>query len=304
MKQLKQLAIFLACLALCPAAASADCQLSFDGQIAQQPLTYNPFQAGAATATISFTIKNAASKPCMAAFSLFKLGSPQANSSGASLAYRILGVTGGSITQSAASPPDTLNTIDSAALIMLAANASITANATLSVPSGQVIGPGTYTDLLILGVYQSPSGRAPYTKAFEAPLNISINVHSQVTLAVAGGGRYTTLDFGNLVEGAVRSVQLWAYANQGFHLSVSSENAGVMKPINPLARAEGWRVPYTIAIFHTPPIDLAQQQLSLWPNATKRTGLSIPEDVRAGSTKGQRAGMYRDVITIAVDPGP
>ncbi len=305
MKQLKQLIVFLASLALCPAAASADCQLNLSSPVTQQPLIYNPFQAGEATATISFTIKNAASKSCMAAFSFFKLGTPQANFSGANLAYRILGLTGGAITQSAASPPDTLNTINGAAPIMLAAKASITASATLSVPSGQVTGPGAYTDLLILGVYQSPSGQAPYRKALEAPLDISIGVHSQVTLAVAGGGRYTTLDFGNLVEGAMRSVQLLAYANQGFHLSVSSDNAGVMKPVNPSARAEGWHVPYTVAIFRLPPIDLTQQQtFSLRPKATKRTGLAIPVDVRVGSTKGQRAGMYRDVITIAVDPGP
>ena len=304
MKRLRQFAIFLLCLALSPAAASAGCLLNLAGPVTQQPLTYNPFQAGAATATISFAIKNTGNQTCSAAFAFFKLGALQATASGAGLSYRILSIGGVPITQSAASPPDKLNTASEAALTTLPANVSITVTATLTVPNGQVAGPGTYADLLTLGVYQSLGGSALYTKAFESPLNVSITVQSQVTLAVAGGGRNTTLDFGNLVEGAVRSVQLWAYANQGFHMTVSSDNAGVMKPIDSSARGEGWRVPYTVAIFKTAPIDLTQQQsVSLWPTATQKMGLAIPVDVHVGSTKGQRAGVYRDVITITVDPG-
>ncbi len=194
--------------------------------------------------------------------------------------------------------------IGRAGLVTLGANATAMATATLSVSEGQVVGPGAYTDLLILGVYQSPSNGA-YTKAFETTFSVAISVNSQITLAIAGGGRHTTLNFGDFVEGAVRSVQLLAYANQGFHLEVSSDNAGVMKPTDPAAIAEGWRVPYTVAIFKTAPIDLAQQRtVSLWPKATLRTGLAIPVDVQVGSIKGQRAGLYRDVITVSVDPGP
>lgn len=302
MKRLKQIAAVLACVALFPASAAADCNLSLVGAVTQQPLTYNPFQAGAATATISFTLKNAASKPCSAAFAFFKLGAPQASASGASLTYQVLSASAG-VVQSAASPPQKLDTLG-AGLVTLGANATAMATATLSMSEGQVVGPGAYTDLLILGVYQSPSNGA-YTKAFETTFSVAISVNSQITLAIAGGGRHTTLNFGDFVEGAVRSVQLLAYANQGFHLEVSSDNAGVMKPTDPAAIAEGWRVPYTVAIFKTAPIDLAQQRtVSLWPKATLRTGLAIPVDVQVGSIKGQRAGLYRDVITVSVDPGP
>jgi hypothetical protein len=209
-----------------------------------------------------------------------------------------------SVTQSAVSPPQKLDTLSSAGIIPLGANATAAATATLSVSEGQVAGPGHYTDLLTLSVYQSQSGGA-YTKAFETTLNVAIGVNAQVTLAIAGGGRKTTLNFGDFVEGAVRSVNLLAYANQGFHLAVSSDNSGVMKPADTTALAEGWRVPYTVAIFKTAPIDLAQQRtVSLWPKATPRTGLAIPVEVQVGSIKGQRAGIYRDVITIAIDPMP
>jgi len=304
MKQLKHIAAVLACLALFPVAAAADCNLNLVGPVTQQPLTYNPFQAGGATATISFTLKNAAGKPCSAAFAFFKLGAPQASASGASLAYQVLSASA-SVAQSAATPPQKLDTLGSAGLVTLGANGTATATATISVSEGQVVGPGAYTDQLILGVYQSPSNGASYAKAFETPLNALISVNAQVTLAIAGGGRHTTLNFGDFVEGAVRSVNLLAYANQGFHLAVSSDNAGVMKPTDPASLAEGWRVPYTVAIFKTAPIDLAQQRIiSLWPKATQRIGLAIPVEVQVGSIKGQRAGIYRDVITIAIDPMP
>lgn len=100
-------------------------------------------------------------------------------------------------------------------------------------------------------------------------------------------------------------MRLQAHSNQGFRLIVSSDNAVVMQPVDPAAIAEGvWRVPYTVAFNRTAPVTLSQQRtLSLWPAGTQRFGVAIPIDVQAGSS-GQRAGIYRDVITIALDAGP
>jgi hypothetical protein len=100
---------------------------------------------------------------------------------------------------------------------------------------------------------------------------------------------------------------LLAYSNQGFHLVVSSDNAGVMKPIDPVAMAEGrWRVPYTIAVNRGAPVELSRHNrtISLVQGATTKSGVAIPIDVQIGSIKGQRAGFYRDVITVAIDAGP
>jgi hypothetical protein len=304
MKQFNRIIAVLVCSALCPAAPSTACNLSLITPVLQQPLAYNPFQAGSATASISFTLKNADSKPCSAAFALYKPGAPRASSGSTSIAYQILGASGGEITNPLASPPAQLATTGNASFTTVGPNATVTATATLSIKEGQVVAEGKYTDQLTLRIYKSPANTA-YIGDLEASLNIAIAVNSQATLAVSGGGRTTTLNFGNLFEGALRSVQLLAYANQGFHLTVSSDNGGVMKPVDPAALAEGWSVPYKVAIFKTESIDLAQQRTaSLWPTATQKTGLAIPIDVYIGSTKGQRAGLYRDVITIAIDPGP
>ena len=175
----------------------------------------------------------------------------------------------------------------------------------ISVGDGQVVGSGVYTDQLALGVYQRGAGDA-YTKAADAPLTVTIQVHSQMTLTIAGGGRKTTLNFGDFVDGATRSVHLLAYSNQGFHLVVSSDNAGVMKPVDRVALAEGqWRVPYKIALNRGAPVDLSQRRaISLGQGATAKSGLVIPIDVQIGSIKDQRAGIYRDVITVAIDPLP
>ncbi len=48
----------------------------------------------------------------------------------------------------------------------------------------------------------------------------------------------------------------------------------------------------------------AARAISLGQGATAKSGLVIPVDVQIGSTKGQRAGIYRDVITVAINPGP
>ncbi len=155
-----------------------------------------------------------------------------------------------------------------AAYVTVGAKQTTMVNATLTVGGGQVAPPGTYSDTLALGIYQSPGG-GPYARApVPAPaLGVTIVVNSQMTLAIAGGGRNTTMNFGDLVEGATRSVQLLAYSNQSFHLTVSSDNGGVMRPVDAAALAEGqWRVPYTIAILKTAPVDLSQQRtISLWP---------------------------------------
>ncbi len=47
-----------------------------------------------------------------------------------------------------------------------------------------------------------------------------------------------------------------------------------------------------------------QGTISLGQGATPKAGLAIPIAVQIGSIKGQRAGFYRDVITVAIDPGP
>jgi hypothetical protein len=303
MKQLRRFAAILLVLAFCPAAASAACSVTLAGAVTQQPLTYDTFQAGSARASISFTLKNTDSKPCSAAFAFFKPGEPRASASAASLAYRILSAFGAPITQSAAAPPLQLPYASNASYITIGANSTVAQTASVSVGEGQVVSAGVYTDLLTLQIYENSSG-VGYARGLTATLAVTIRVNAQATLAIVGGGRTTTLNFGDLLEGASRSVQLLAYANHGFHLTVSSDNGGVMKPTDAAALAEGWRVPYKVALLKTEPIDLAQQRVvSIWPTATQRTGLIIPVDVYVGSTNGQRSGIYRDVITITIDPG-
>ena len=304
MRRIRQWAVLAAWLALSATAAPA-CQLSLLGPVIQQPLTYNPFQAGAAMAEVAFTVRNGDGKPCDAAFAFFRLGAPQARAGdGSALNYQVLGASGPA-TQGTAPPPTTLPGGSAAITVTIAAKQTYTLHAVISVGDGQVVGPAVYTDQLTLGMYHRARD-GTYRKAAEAPLIVTIGVNSQITLTVAGGGRKTTVNFGDFVDGATRSVQLLAYSNQGFHLVVSSDNAGVMKPIDPVAMAEGrWRVRYTIAVNRAAPVDLSlQRTISLGQGATTKSGIAIPIDVQIGSIKGQRAGFYRDVITVAIDAGP
>jgi hypothetical protein len=303
MLQIKQWAAIAVCLTAFAASAPA-CQLSLLGPVTQRPLIYNPFQAGASTSEVSFTVRNADSKPCDAAFTFFHPGAPQAQAGGgAALNYRLLGGSG-PVMQGAAAPPSVLSGSNATESITVGARQTYTGHAMIAAGDGQVVGPGTYTDQLTLGLYQRTAGAA-YTRAADATLIVTITVNSQMILAVAGGGRKTTLNFGDLSDGATRSVQLLAYSNQGFHLVVSSDNAGVMKPVDQVSQAEGqWRVPYKIAVNRGAQVDLARERtISLKQGATAKSGLAIPIDVQIGSTNGQRAGIYHDVITVAIDPG-
>jgi hypothetical protein len=296
--------VLLATLLAVSGVSAQACQLSLLGPVTQRPLTYNPFQAGASTAEVTFTLRNADSQPCDAAFAFFRLGAPQAQADGATLNYQVLGQSG-PVTQGLAAAPGALPGAGAAANSTVGARQTHTAHAIVSVGDGQVAGPGLYTDRLTLGLYQRAAGTT-YTKVADAPLTVTINVNSQMTLAVAGGGRKTTLNFGDFVDGAIRSVNLLVFSNQGFRLVVRSDNGGVMKPIDRVALAEGqWRVPYMIAVNRSGPVDLSRARaISLGQGATAKSGLVIPVDVQIGSTKGQRAGIYRDVITVAINPGP
>jgi hypothetical protein len=300
MKQLRRLSIVLFCLASLPAFAGGPCLLSSSGAISQAALNYDPFQAGAATATITFSIQNRGDA-CTAAFAFFKAGAPSASFGGVALNYQVL-ASKVDIVQRRPKASDILYDAMHGWTLNVPANTTIQATATISIQAGQVVGPGAYTDALTLGVYNNASG--VYRKSFETPFTASIGVKSLATLTVSGGKNYS-LNFGDLKEGAASTVKLLVYSNQRFHLTVSSDNAGVMKPTDPAAQAEGvWRIPYTVSIFQTTPFSLAQRQtLSLWAEATQRTGLEIPVTVQIGSIAGQRAGIYRDVITIAIDPG-
>jgi hypothetical protein len=195
----------------------------------------------------------------------------------------------------------TLNSVARAGTLAVPAKTTVQASATLSVPAGQVVGQGAYTDALILCVYNNATG--VYQKSFETPFTASIGVAALATLATAGGGQSTTLQLGNLADNVSASVNLTAYSNQAFHLTLSSDNAGVLK-LTPDPLNEGWSIPYTVSVSGAGAYNLATaQSVHLWSSGTPSTGAVFPLSVQVRSVAGKRAGIYRDVITIAIDPG-
>lgn len=306
MLRIRQWAAVAAWLALSTAGAqAATCTLSLVGSVTQQALIYNPFQAGATTAAVSFTLKNTDSNSCNVAFAFFKATAPQASAGGATVPYQVLSTSSASITQIAASPPSSMPSSGvNAATLTVAAGTTVTANATISVAQGQIVGPGAYSDQLTLGVYgTNSSGNYPYV--LQTPLNVSITVNSQMTISVAGGGQSTTLDFGTLTPGAYRSVNLLAWSNQAFHVDLTSDNNGVMKRIDGNGQTLGsGQVPYTVTVNNAQTTDLSQKRsVSISNTATPFGGSTIPFQATIGPFNIQPAGNYRDVITISIQPG-
>jgi hypothetical protein len=299
MNQLKRLAVVLLCLASPPAFAG-NCALTAVAA-SQASLSYDPFQAGAATTTITVTIENQNSSACSGLFAFFKSSAPQASrSGGATLNYDVRTSNTNIVQYPVANPPSTLGSNANTAPFSISSGKSTQATVTLSVSPGQVVGPGSYTDTLTLAAYNGGTSLGPTTA-----LNVSISVVAQATLSLAGA-KSGAINFDPLVEGAVKSVNLTAYSNQGCKLTISSENSGVMKPTNAAALAEGWNIPYTVEIDSSGSfLSLSNQTtVSFSASPTLSIGRVIPVSVKVGSIAGKRAGIYKDVITIGIDPVP
>lgn len=283
------------------------CQLELAASPPAVRMRYDPFEASPATASLSVHIKNTGAGECDAAIALFRAGPPLAKSGGISgidgLRYDMTDARGDTLIAQGVDPPARLNPGLTPLTVRVAPGASASLNIAVAVARGQVVAPDEYIDSLDIGLYRAL--RQNYERVGGGSrLNLAIAALPVMQLSLAGGGRKTTLNFGELAEGATRSLNLQAYANQGFKLHVSSEHGGRMMPLDPTALAEGgWQIPYTIAVNRGGHLTLgAETAIDIAPTATGLSGVAIPVEIKIGNIGRQRAGLYRDVITIIMTP--
>ncbi len=280
------------------------CQLELAAPPAVLRLRYDPFDATPAKASTPVQIRNTGNGACEAAIALFRAGPRQARANGPdSLSYDITDFRGASLIAYGLTPLARLAPSFAPATVTVAPGATATLELTAVTPRGQIAPPGEYADALDIGLYRA-DGQAYERSAGSGRLHLVISAVAVMRLTLAGGGRKTTLDFGELTEGATRLVMLQAYANQGFRLRASSENGGRMLPTDAAAQAEGgWQAPYTVSLNRAGYLALdAERAIDITPAATGLAGLAIPVEIRIGSIAKQRAGLYRDVITLTATP--
>lgn len=298
------LASIISALCFLIAAPSFACSVVIENHAAKASIAYDPFDAAAAFVTHSIPIKNIGSKMCDGAIAFFKIGSAAARAGGATaLSYELMSQT------------------TSARLLMQGAATSAAPQAYLAAPAlrpgevrmltftvrappGQIAPPGLYSDMIEAVAYQGSASSLTRTTA-STSISVNIVVDAVMSVNLAGGGQSIALDFGTLSAGATRSVMIQARSNQSYRFVVSSEHGGVMKLDPPSADGVAWKVPYTIRINNGGGLALdGDQKIAISRTASALAGSAIPVEIKIGDPSNQRAGRYKDVITVKIDALP
>jgi len=176
-----------------------------------------------------------------------------------------------------------------------------TVNFWTHIPSGQLLGAGTYTESVRVSLYEgSPESARPRLVSSDI-VNFNARVLATARARIDGGGGLsplqgsrTMLDFGELSDGSTRNFDLIVEANAGYRITLQSMNGGTMR--NDRERL-ATPVQYTLTI------DGAAVQLGSAAelNATGNGGAQRHRGaVTLGLVEKLIAGTYRDEILVTI----
>lgn len=192
------------------------------------------------------------------------------------------------------------------------ATGTVTASGTITIPAGQSLAAGTYNLRFILDDFfiSSPSLGCPYAASTtdsrlvrnETPYSFDIIVPEVFQMNLKGGGVGGTMDFGTaMATGAQETVTLTLNANAPFRVTMDSDYDGVLKlGDNPLATDE---VAYTATLNGTA-INDATPYDDLTADGTGLIDADLDFVITLGDTTTQRAGLYKDTVTLTVQAVP
>ena len=176
------------------------------------------------------------------------------------------------------------------------------------VAASQVLPPWSgayYDDDLVFSLYLGTIGHSP-DLIEERTVRLQSQVASSVELSLvdSGGGfdgADTTqlLDFGLMSTGASLGFDLRVRTNDGYAVSMQSENSQVMEHVLP---SQPSTVPYTITVDGSS-ADLSSGspvEVASGTGSTDAEGDSLPILVTLGDVTDRTAGNYQDLITITV----
>ncbi len=168
----------------------------------------------------------------------------------------------------------------------------------------QVRPSGFYTQPIKITVYQGT--RDSYVEKDAKTVVFSIRVDSVAEMSLGEPGspfdakaKGHRLDFGNLEKGKARGLDMRVRSNAGYHVTMESENGGVMKNIDPRHPAT---IPYTLQI-NSAAVSLGrtrQTVLSRSSRLTDRNGDRHELLVTIDEVGNPPAGTYQDNITVTV----
>ncbi len=172
------------------------------------------------------------------------------------------------------------------------------------VPRGQKIdGRGVRLDLVYAQADPSCRDAACRLVAREerTPLDFDIKLKSVATIALSGGGASGAVDFQTLQTNESRQVALEAVATTPFRVSFESQNAGVLLlQGGERSRAEE-TVPYGLRLDGRA-VGEGRPFRGMAVTGTGGDPLKMMLEVTILDARAKRAGKYKDVLTITIEP--
>lgn len=167
-------------------------------------------------------------------------------------------------------------------------------------PPGQFVGGGAYNGQLTVDLAEDLNGTLEAEDRRDVPVRATAGSGARISF-VGAVGRRQTVDFGELTDGkSSPPVFLDVRSTADYEIRLTSEEGGKL-----VQRADGktWSVPYRATI-DGDSLDL-QQTTSIgrrFSGPTDPAGYRMPLEFRLESIGNQRAGSYRDRITIEIFP--
>lgn len=168
----------------------------------------------------------------------------------------------------------------------------------------QVRPSGFYTHPIKITVYRGT--RDNYVEQDSKTVLFSIRVDPVAEMSLGEPGspfdaraKGHRLDFGNLEKGKAKGLDMRVRSNAGYHVTMESENGGVLKSIDPRHPAT---IPYTLQI-NGAAVSLGrtrQTVLSRSNRLTDRNGDHHELHVILGEIGNKPAGTYQDNLTVTV----
>ncbi|AGH96178.1 spore coat protein U domain-containing protein [Pseudobdellovibrio exovorus] len=160
---------------------------------------------------------------------------------------------------------------------------------------------GQYSQNFVIKLYQGDLSSPNLQNT--SSVTLSFNQSRKVDLSLVGTGAAfnpfsvsQSLNFGNLEEGATRSVDLVLGYNAGYKISVSSTNAGRIHNDQ-----KSTTIPYTLTLNGSSVSLQPSPSMVLSASGVSPTGgQRIPIAVTIGNMTGAAAGTYTDTITFTV----
>jgi spore coat protein U-like protein len=270
-----------------PAAIACDGQLEFGPRVVANG--YSPFEPVDKQDQVRLSLENSSEQSCRFGLGFDYL--PTGGKLGGELSYELTydgrPLLGSS---SAAAQPDLMLDIEGGQRKSL--------DLKFAIPRGQFVAPGEYADNIKVTLFYIND--ADVIELTSREITLVQNVYSDFSISVAGAGQQTTVDFGNLTQGASRNVKLAARSNTDYKLVLSSDNKGQLR-LTPPVEGKDWTVDYD-AVLDSRTLDLGKGEWSTSALAVTSSGLVEHHlEVTIGSTEAKRAGTYKDVLTIVIE---